>query len=142
MKIILFLMFLVLFAISVGQANDHSACADPYFRHSEQSSEQLRIIAASCSDPAVSELFFNRAFHADLVAKAQSLARRRAHDLNSSRTDFRSYQTYITFVEALAPIWFPETSERARFLNHEYRRHGEIAELRLNGHHRLADRLE
>ena len=107
-----------------------------------QSSGQLRLIAASCSDPAVSELFFNRAFHADLIAKAQSLAHRRVPRFNSSGTDFRNYQTYITFVEALAPIWFPEAGDRARFLNHEYRRHGEIAELRLNGHHRLADRLE
>lgn len=142
MRIKLSLLFLVLIAISVTQANDHTACGDPAYPHALQSSDQLRVIAAACSDPAVSELFFNRAHHADLVADAEALARRHPLRQGNARERFHTYQAYVTFIEALAPVWFPDATERARFLNSEYRRHGEIAELRLNGHHRLADRIE
>jgi hypothetical protein len=49
---------------------------------------------------------------------------------------------FMTLVELFASRRFPKWTDRLVFLNGEYRKHNEIAELRLRGYDRLADRLE
>ncbi|MGD8497260.1 MAG: hypothetical protein PVG82_00040 [Chromatiales bacterium] len=142
MKLGHLLIILTLAASGVALAQEHPACSDLDYRYETHSSKGLRTIAASCGIPAIANLYYNRAYHADLVAEGTTLAGLIAHSPNRSGARFESYRLYMAMVEQLAPTWYPDTSERVRFLNREYDRRGEIARLRLRGYDHLADRLE
>lgn len=61
---------------------------------------------------------------------------------HESNVDFDAYRIYMALLESLTPVWFTANRERLEFLNSEYTRRMEIAELRLRGYDLQADQLE
>lgn len=142
MNIFRVLALAMLVVNGVVHAAEHPACHDldaPYVRHS---SSQLRAIAASCRSGAIANLYYHRAYHADLLVEGETLAGLITYAKRDSAHHFDAYRSYVVMIEALAPIWYPDRLERAVFLNAEYERCAEVAELRLHGYDMVADRLE
>lgn len=124
------------------QAGEHPACRDLDYRYAQHPSQQLRAIAASCEAEEIADLFYHRAYHAELIAEGEALRGLIAYTRRDSGGHFDAYRLYIAMIEAFAPVWYPVVNERAAFLNGQYEHHSEIAELRLHGYDMVADRLE
>lgn len=138
----LLLMALTLAVDGVAAAQEHPACSDLGYRHQIHSSKELRGIAESCQAKPIANLYYNRAYHVDLVAEGRGLAGLITYSPANGRAHFDAYRLYMAMLEELAPAWYPDPAERIAFLNSEYDRRGEIARLRLRGYDHLADRLE
>ncbi len=137
-------LLIVLFLTTSGplHADGHPACSDPDYPYHARTSSELRTIAASCKSAPVANLYYNRAYYAELVSEATTLAELIAYYDNSSSVHLEASRLYMTLLEQLAPVWYPDPATRVAFLNREYDHHAEIAALRLKGYDRMADRLE
>lgn len=142
MKLVKCLILLVLPATGGVYAQEHPGCSDFEYRYEAHSSEELRRIAASCKSKSIANLYYNRAYHADLILEASVFNSLVVYSNSSNKVRLESYSLYMALLEHMAPIWYPNTSARVAFLNHEYVRRGEIARLRLRGYERAADQLE
>jgi len=142
MKPVKLFITLALMVSGVAHAQEHPACGDLDYRYEALASHELRSIAASCQSESVTNLYYNRAHHADLVNEARTLAGLISHSNARSSTRFETYQLYMTLVEQMAPTWYADVEERADFLNREYDQRGEIARRRLRGYDHIADYLE
>lgn len=136
------LLLVLLTAPAAAAGWEHPSCSQPPPGTEAASAAELRAIAETCRHPALARLHYNRAYHRYLVDEARVLSRLIAHAPDSAGTEFLAYRLYIALVEQMAPHWFDDPVRRAHFLNGEYQRRGEIAELRLRGRDNLADRLE
>jgi len=123
-------------------AAEHSACNEPDYPFWVHPASELRIIADTCLSVEVSRLYYLRAYHADLLTEGRVLAGLIPYERRGSGVDFDSYKIYMALIETMTPAWFPANQDRLDFLNKEYARRMEIAELRLHGYDHLADRLE
>jgi hypothetical protein len=138
-------LILASLAVSTGAfAQEHPACRDIDYGYHDHAPTQLRAIASSCRYRDVAYLYYNRAYHADLLARAETLSSLIPYSgrEREKQYDMASYRYYMAMVESLSSIWFEDPVSRIRFLNLEYDRRGEIAELRLKGYDHIADRLE
>ena len=142
MKPVQLLMLVSLTASGAVRAGEHPACSDPDYTYQAHTSAELRTIAASCKSTPIANLYYNRAYYADLVSEATTLAELIAYSDNSSSVNLEAGRLYMALLEQMAPIWYPDSATRAAFLNREYDHHAEIAALRLQGYDRMADRLE
>lgn len=142
MKLMKLLIALALSGSGAALAQEHPACHDLGYRYEAHASEELRRIAASCASKPAAKLYYNRAYHADLVVEGRTLAGLIAYSPAHGGARFEAYRLYMGLLEQLAPVWYPDPAERIAFLNSEYDRRGEIARLRLRGYDHLADRLE
>lgn len=142
MKFVKLLMLVTLTASGIARAQEHHACRNAVYEYHGHTSEELRTIAATCKSTPVANLYYNRAYHADLVSEAATLAGLIAYSDDSSRTRFEAYRLYIALLEQLAPIWYPDPAARIAFLNREYDHRVEIAGLRLLGYDHVADHIE
>jgi hypothetical protein len=125
-------------------AQEHPGCRDLDYPYQHLSSAELRAIAASCRYRDIAYLYYNRAYHADLLSRADALASLIPYSgrEKEKQYDMQSYRYYMAMLEQLASVWYPDPMARVRFLNLEYDRRSEIAELRLKGYDHIADRLE
>ena len=142
MKIQKILMALTLAASGTTHAQEHPACKDLDYHIEPNDSYLLRTIASSCRSRPVTNLYYSRAYHADLIAEGTALAGLITYSHEGSEIYFESYRMYMALLEQLAPIWYEDSAERAFFLNLEYERSSEIVRLRLRGYDHAADHLE
>jgi hypothetical protein len=142
MKATVLAVLTTLVSWGVAQADEHPACRDLDFPYASRTSKELRAIAKSCDQEAIASLYYRRARHVDLVDEGRVLSGLIPYSAREKGSDFDTYRIYIAFLEAFSSVWYPDISERAAFLNSEYDRLGEVAELRLRGYDNLADRLE
>jgi hypothetical protein len=132
----------VLIGVAVAYGTQHPACRDIDYPYSQHTPVQLRDIAASCRSEAVAQLYYHRAYHAELLAEGDALSGRIPHRQQQAANYLNAYRLYIALIEAFAARRMPNPLDRVRFLNAEYERHAEVVELRLHGYDKLADRLE
>lgn len=106
--------------------------------------ERLREIAASCSTEPTAALFYNRAYHIELLQRYRTAMQLQA--LQNRQEDAKNYHAYRIFIglsEAFADLSpLPEIGDSVAWLNSVYDRAGEIAEMRVRGYDLQADRLE
>ena len=122
-------------------ADEHPACSKPGSAFIDNSADELRSIAASCKADNVARLFYNKAYHKDLLKEGKILSRLDTINDQSSY-QITAYRLYIALVEELAPLYYPDLNQRIEFLNQVYERRGEVVELRIRGYDKLADALE
>lgn len=139
---VFFLLGLFLLGTAPLCAEEHPACKDMDYRFERHTAAELRQIAASCASEALSTLYSYRAEHAEMVAESELFASMTSFSRTGGGHSAESYRIYIGLIESFAPLYYPEPSKRIAFLNSEYERVSEIAELRLMGYDNLADRLE
>ena len=142
MKLVKLLMLLTLLASAPALAQEHPACRNVAYHYETHTPEELRSIAKSCKTVPIANLYYNRAYHADLVTEATTLARLIAYSDNSSNVHFEAYRLYMALLEQMAAIWYPDSADRVAFLNREYDQRVEIAGLRLRGYDHVAEHLE
>ena len=123
-------------------ATEHPACSNFSSSHIEKTSSELRSIAATCQNEHVAQLFYNRAYHKDLLLEGNALSGIILHNSESYEYQLSAYRLFIALVEEIAPLYYPNVDHRISFLNQVYERRSEVVELRLRGYDKLADRLE
>ncbi|KPJ90181.1 MAG: hypothetical protein AMJ53_14625 [Gammaproteobacteria bacterium SG8_11] len=127
---------------SIANAEEHVACTNLDYDYQVHSSKDLRDIAATCQARSISQLYYNRAYHVDLLKEGEVLSQIVAMVSRDLTHYIEAYRFYIALIESFAPTWYPDANERVDFLNHEYDRRGEVTELRLHGYDRIADLKE
>lgn len=116
-------------------------CDHPFAYSSEYKPQQLRQVAKECTRTEVANLFYNRAYHTELLQKFQLL--NRLHSLQPSHdlTHYHTQRIYIALSEAFARrAWRQGESQALQQLNRQYDRSIEIAEYQLKGYDVLAAR--
>lgn len=120
-------------------AQEHEGCLNLHYDYHKNTAKQLRIIAATCQSDGIAHLYYNRAYHVDLLKEGETLSQIDALYSRDLTRYIETYRFYIALIEAFAPRWYPDLEARAAFLNQEYDHRGEVAELRLHGYDHLAD---
>ena len=136
-----FVIFLLgaLFLGNHVHAQEHEACLNLHYDYQNHTAKQLRTIAATCQSEGIAHLYYNRAYHVDLLKEGETLSQIDALYSRDLTRYIESYRLYIALIEAFAPSWYSSPDARAAFLNREYDQRGEVAELRLHGYDRIAD---
>lgn len=137
---LLFILGLIL--SSPVTANENPACGNNSISFTNHNANELRIIAASCQDKEVARLFYNRAYHKDLLLEGKALSSIIQLNAEPSHYLLTAYRMYIAMLEEFAPLYYPDIQQRVKFLNMIYERRSEVVELRLHGYDKLADALE
>jgi hypothetical protein len=126
----------------VAAASQDPACEQLDRTFQTYTAGQLRAIAGTCHKKSVARLFYNRAYHKDLLSEGLALSGIITKNAEPDGYHVTSYRLYIALVEELSLQWFPKAKDRVAFLNKVYERRGEVIELRLHGYDRLADALD
>ncbi|WP_428622728.1 hypothetical protein [Sedimenticola sp.] len=130
----------LLFSLN-GSAAKPDDCNNPFTHSSGYSPEQLRQVAEKCEETAIANLFYNRAYHAELLTKFQILNRLQAHQPNSDLAHYHTQRIFIALSEAFARrAWKQGNLQAIQQLNQQYDRSIEIAEYQLKGYDVLAAR--
>lgn len=127
---------------AVAAASQDPACEQLERTYQTYRASQLRAIAGTCYKKSVARLFYNRAYHRDLLSESQALSGIIIKNAEPTGYHVESYRLYIALVEELSFQWFPKADDRVAFLNEVYERRGEVIELRLHGYDKLADALD
>jgi hypothetical protein len=121
-------------------ATPANGCPDAFDTGVQQASPaQLRSIAADCDDPSVAALFYNRAYHAELLDDLALLARLHRAGSNTDRLHWEQRRIYIALAETFAAEAAGSNSQIADQLNLAYEESIRIAERAINGYERMAD---
>lgn len=135
-------LLVALFWSNIATAQEHVACHNLDYEYQKQTLANLRAIAASCKSREIAQLYYNRAYHRDLLSESEALSQITTVFSQDITRYVEAYRLYIALIEAFAPNWYPDEDARAAFLNREYDNRSEVAELRLHGYDRLADSKE
>ncbi|MCP5353341.1 MAG: hypothetical protein H6926_09185 [Chromatiales bacterium] len=133
-------------AASNSAAAEPTACnADIALRTSEIANlppSGLRLLAESCPAGRVSQLYYNRAYAAELQQDYQTYLHLIPYRSADSRDDvnFSAYRMFLGLAEAFAPQAAVSPQGRVDWLNQAYEQANELAELRMKGYDRVADR--
>ena len=84
-------------------ADEDPACSTPDKTFLETGATELRQIAASCTDPGISRLFYNRAYNKDLLAEGKVLSTLETINDQSGYL-ITSYRLYIALIEEMATL--------------------------------------
>jgi hypothetical protein len=135
---------LMLAGFASSAMGQHAACQQLNIAQGKYSQEVLVEIAKSCIDPAVSELYFNRAYHLRMLEKYRFFERSLSHyrgDAGQAYID--AYRIHIGLAEAFIERQLSSNKiEAVRQLNEIYDQSSEIAEMRFRGYDLLANRME
>jgi len=123
---------------------EHPACLEVSASTGAYPLEELQRIARSCREPAIAELYFNRAHHQQLLEKYDRFERSLLHYGDQDhRAYIESYRIHIGLAEAFASVNLRQRDlHTVQRLNRLYDEIGEIAEMRFKGYDLIADRLE
>lgn len=127
----------------VAFADEAAECTVPDADYSATPPTELRRIAAACDDPQVSRLFYNRAYAGELLADYRTylgLIPYRSSD-SQDQVDFTAYRMFLGLAEAFNEQVDGDQASRLAWLNTAYEQANELAELRMKGYDRVADRL-
>ena len=137
-----FLLALTALACVDHAAAEHPACVRPEADFSKTSPSALRDIAATCENPEVERLFFNRAYARDLQADYHTYLKLIPFRWIDSQdhVNFNAYRMFLSLAEAFSIQLIDRQEQRITWLNRAYEQANEIAELRMKGNDRVADR--
>lgn len=120
-------------------------CYTHKYSSEQLSAERLRTIAEKCPLTPVANLYYNRAYHIDLINHHADKSKLESIVLDRSERFERvleSYRVYIALVETFAIRTNAEVAVLIEALNQGYEEAIELAELRFQGYDRRADWLE
>ncbi|MES9852114.1 MAG: hypothetical protein ABW170_09815 [Candidatus Thiodiazotropha sp. L084R] len=129
----------------VASAQEHPACLNLPLTEPAYTSEELLLIAQSCTSPEVAELYFNRAQHLRLLNQYILFEKSLINFGNRDNEAYvESYKVHIALVEAFytKDMVIGKGEQVLAELNRIYEQSSEIAELRFKGYGLIADRLE
>lgn len=136
----------VLLGLALPVAGEEAPECYTHKYDSEQlSAERLRKIAEKCPLTPVANLYYNRAYHIDLINHHAGKSRLQNIVLDRSERFERvleAYRVYIALVETFATHTNTEVTVLIEALNQGYEDAIELAELRFLGYDRRADWLE
>ncbi|MCB1735132.1 MAG: hypothetical protein H6981_02585 [Gammaproteobacteria bacterium] len=126
----------------VANGAQNAACLTPDADFSKTSPIALRAIATSCENPDIERLFYNRAYASDLQADYHTylkLIPYRRID-SQDQVNFNAYRMFLGLAEAFSTQVNGTEGDRIAWLNRAYEQANELAELRMKGYDRIADR--
>jgi hypothetical protein len=113
------------------------ACREPFRADPDRTPEQLREIAAHCSDVAVARLFKQRAAHAAAMADLATMAELIRSGQNHDRMRLEQCRVYIGLVEALAARRWQQEPQVLNAVSLAYAQSLAIAERAILGYDRI-----
>ena len=126
-----------------ASAGENPVCEQGHVPDKSATPDWLREIAASCSTEPTAALFYNRAYHIELLERYRSVMHLQTFHNKEDVKNYHAYRIFIGLSEAFADTSpLPGAGDTVGWLNSIYNRAGEIAELRLRGYDLQADRLE
>ncbi|MEN8176395.1 MAG: hypothetical protein ABFS23_11570 [Pseudomonadota bacterium] len=132
---------MLLFSGNTG-AEEHKACTEIHLEYDSTEATELRQIAESCEQREVALLYYNRAYHKELLQDLNTLSGMQTVQRSNAGWHPDIHRNYIALVELFTPIYAKDSLAGARILNAAYGHALEIAELRLRGYDRIAAKLE
>lgn len=137
------ILLFALISSSCAFAQTPFTCSTSYFSSLSDTAQKLRDTAAKCSNQQLSRLYYNRAYHHELMTERRSLAKLLTKNAeNREDHQITGDLLYIALVEAFAPHRYKNENKRVDFLNKVYEQRSEIMELRLRGYDKRAELLE
>ncbi|TVO77011.1 hypothetical protein [Sedimenticola selenatireducens] len=122
---------------------DHKDCNNPFSHSADYTPHLMRQVAENCGESAIANLFYNRAYHAELLQKFQVINRLQTHQPNSDQAHYQTQRIFIALSEAFARrAWERGEKTAIAQLNSHYDRSIEIAEYQLKGYNVLAARTQ
>ncbi|MCW8945528.1 MAG: hypothetical protein OQL27_12205 [Sedimenticola sp.] len=117
----------------------HKDCNNPFSHSSDYTPKLMRQVAENCGETAIANLFYNRAYHAELLQKFQLINRLQSHKPNHDLTHYHTQRMFIALSEAFAKrAWERGEQQAITELNRNYDSSIEIAEYQLKGYDILA----
>lgn len=118
---------------------DHKECDNPFSHSADYTPQLMRQVAEHCGESAIANLFYNRAYHAELLQKFQVINQLQTHKPSNDRTHYQTQRMFIALSEAFARrAWEQGGKTAIAQLNSHYERSIEIAEYQLKGYNVLA----
>jgi hypothetical protein len=99
---------------------------------------ELRRLAGHCADAGVSRLYYNRAYHAELLADLRLLSQLQKGYAGTDRTRLEQGRMYIGLVERFAARAWHQRPQVIDELNQAYEQSIRTVELTIGGYDRLA----
>ncbi len=132
----------MLLASSSVIAQEPAACKAPFNDITYTPASSLRTIAQGCSDKTISDLFFYRAYHRELMGEFRFLAQLESYsDQGRDTAYYQSQRMFIGLAEAFAyHSWLKGDMSSIQELIASYDRAIETAELQLRGNDLLANK--
>jgi hypothetical protein len=142
MRQALLLLALALTALD-APAGEAPECIRAPFEHAGHSPRQLRAIAAACPERIMARLYYNRAYHLELLEDFRALGSLISYGGAGSSIHAEAYRTLIGLYEAFARAAWQRSggAQVIAALNDGYEKATAVAELRLKGQDNLADHL-
>jgi hypothetical protein len=143
-RILLILGMIGGLAVAISPAiADHKDCNNPFSHSADYTPHLMRQVAENCGESAIANLFYNRAYHAELLQKFQVINRLQTHQPNSDQAHYQTQRIFIALAEAFARrAWERGEKNVITQLNSHYDRSIEIAEHQLKGYNVLAAKTQ
>jgi hypothetical protein len=125
------------------QISEPAACREPFGATGDiprPDPAALRRIARDCTDAVVRRLYYNRAYHTELLADLRTLARLKKGYDAGDRTRLEQGRIYIGLTESFAARAWPRRPGVIIALNRAYEQSIRTVELTIGGYDRLAAR--
>lgn len=120
-------------------SEEHPACTFPFTLHDNASIDELHKFASTCSSNEVADLFFNRAYHQELMVNFQTLSSLESYTQTNDQMHFQAQRIFIGLAEAFASkAWLKGNPNAIKDLNKSYDKAIEVSELLLRGNEILA----
>ncbi len=131
-----------LLASSSVIAQEPAACRAPFNDFINTPASSLRTIAQGCTDETISDLFFYRAYHRELMDEFRFLAQLESYsDQGRDTAYYQSQRMFIGLAEAFAhQAWLKGDRSSIQDLIASYDQAIETAELQLRGNDLLANK--
>ena len=127
---------------SVACAKNPTPCISQNIESVELTEQRYREIAATCDNDRLARLYYNRAYHQELLKEGVLFSRLVIQSDGTLQYHMDAYRLYIAMIEIFAQSQYPDLLVRAEILNNVYESRSEVIELRLQGYDRIADTLE
>ncbi|MES9871529.1 MAG: hypothetical protein ABW162_06430 [Candidatus Sedimenticola sp. PURPLELP] len=138
------LMGLTLFGVMLtfslgGIAAEHPACTNPFLKQTVVTPGESRGIAISCTEEEISSLFYNRAYHQELLENFRSMAMLESYTETDDMMHYEAQRIYIGLAEAFArSAWNNGNLKAVSALNEQYDQAIAVGELQIRRNEVLA----
>ncbi|MEA3274991.1 MAG: hypothetical protein U9Q81_06825 [Pseudomonadota bacterium] len=119
-------------------AQQHQACDSPFFSFDDPSPAALREIAASCEHRPVAMLFYNRAYHKEVLGDLRLLTGLHTYGTSEDQIRYEQSRIFIALAEELARrAWESGSCSGIASLNAAYDQAIETVEYTIKGYNLL-----
>ncbi|MES9963725.1 MAG: hypothetical protein ABW116_09295 [Candidatus Sedimenticola sp. 20ELBAFRAG] len=133
-------LFGVMLSFSLGSISaEHPACINPFLEKAVVTPDESRGIAISCTEEEIASLFYNRAYHQELLDNFRSMTRLESYAETDDMMHYEAQRIYIGLAEAFTrSAWNNGNLKAVSALNEQYDQAIAVGELQIRRNEVLA----